>query len=225
MYSTGSLCQNDDDHDSLNSVPHIGVPLKLSDFDCLLSGEELRAQIKEREDRRRFEDSLVRLRSAFHANTVIANQCSIRRFVRMKQALEVTQNKAGLVLFACDKPKPKPEEMIMKYTKEYLVGRVTSFFKYAHSVEEGVALDEVVQAWQPFPVHFNIELKISPSIPPRIEEVLQGHINVHGPSGIDADVVRDVVTIYSELSKTAFGEAVCKAGYDIITAFIIHAFN
>ena len=178
MYSTGSLSQSDDDHESLSLVPCIGVPLKLSDFDCLLSGEELRAQIKEREDRRRFEDSLARLRSAFHANTVIANQCSIRRFVRMKQALEVTQNKAGLVLYVRDKPKPKLKEMIMKYTKEYFVGQVTS-------------LDEVVQASQPSPVHFDIELKISPSIPIRLEEVPQGHINVHGPSGIDADYWRE----------------------------------
>ena len=195
-----------------------------------LDEEEARQRDYEEEQRNirkiQYENELRQAKESSRLEGDYLRLNEIKKFSTLKRALETTQNHTGrtVALFARDIPVKNDNKMRVDYKKQYLLGRLRSFHRYACQVDYKVQLDEVVIADRPCRIHFDIEMKsVDSSLETgeRICNVLTLLIEALIPDiTVDGEDVEMLKNKYVQVSNEPFTESVCRAGLTIVKSTI-----
>jgi hypothetical protein len=189
------------------------------------------------ENTRRAEDRLEQYRDErtcalrkFEVDTMELRAQKIISHGTLKQALEFADQEANKdsVVFARDKPSPNEASLCVKYKKEYLVGMLHRFYRFAIlSKHSQISLDEVVRSNQPSPLHFDIEIKkvsLSDFGCRDVESVLRAHVlglKIGGGSVSATNTIEDVSLDYINIAGADITEEECLAGLGVVTRHIM----
>ena len=178
------------------------------------------------EEQRRCKVELVEAKQSSQVESDYLLINYIKRFPIMKQALENNTSFSGgiSVLFARDIPKKNDKRRRVDYKKQYLVGALRNFYKYACEVNQRVPLDEVVQCGKPSPIHFDIEMKCVKETlgsGEKMVSVLKLLCDAFLPdSTIDCETLVRLKDRYIEVLAMVFTKDVCRAGLAVIKASV-----
>jgi hypothetical protein len=212
---------SDSDEDSLGAFERT-MAARAAEVEAM-EAEERAAEASRLRAQLEYNDAMAK----FTRDTETMHACNIRRFARLRQALEYFERQTGLGniddwgVFARGKPKliGGGDNWQVTRTREYLVGTHASIFQYAQLVDNnGVELDEMIPGSRPMPIHFDIEIKKEK------EDALlafdaETALKVVADVG-SSEIVMAMAMAYSAVASTVFTEDECLAGMRVVTTFI-----